>query len=519
MRSFGGWKRRRTSVVAPLLILGLAAVASLGIAASASTSFSGPRLGQPTGLTASVTGQEVDLSWLAVPEATRYRVADTEQGFGHTSATTIEIRVSTTGRYTFEVCADASGYRESSPAALTVRVTGSLTPTPTLSPSPVIAGGPTASPTPTAIPTPSRASVSAPSPTPTPALRVLSIAVSGNHLVDQQGSTVVLRGADTSGTEYACVSEDSIFDGSAEESAASIAAMRVWGFNAARVNLNESCWLGVQGVTPAVSGAAYRSAVEGYVDALSADGMYVIVDMHFSSTGGGSPATDQEPMPDATYATAFWSSVATAFKGNHAVIFDLFNEPYPNGDTDSAAAWTCDLEGSAGGTCSGFAYSAVGMQAMLSAVRATGATNVVMVGGPQYAGDVDQWLAHEPVDSLRPAQLAASIHVYWWSVSRPDWSPCYASSCWTGQIAPLAEVVPVVTGEFGEMDCGDTLYPPYLDFADAHGVSYLAWAWFAGNCDGPSLLGTSQSDYASGTPSAEGVAYRQHLDALGLGTS
>ncbi|HLI73728.1 MAG TPA: hypothetical protein VKU86_07595, partial [Acidimicrobiales bacterium] len=31
----------------------------------------------------------------------------------------------------------------------------------------------------------------------------LSIAVSGNHFVDQNGATVVLRGANTSGTEYA----------------------------------------------------------------------------------------------------------------------------------------------------------------------------------------------------------------------------------------------------------------------------------------------------------------------------
>jgi aryl-phospho-beta-D-glucosidase BglC (GH1 family) len=293
--------------------------------------------------------------------------------------------------------------------------------------------------------------------------------------------------------------------------------MQAWGFNAARVNLNESCWLGVQGTAPAVSGAAYRAAIESYVDALNAAGMYVLVDMHFSSTGGSSPATDQEPMPDATYGTAFWTSVASAFEGNHAVIFDLFNEPYPNDNTDSAASWTCDLKGSAGGTCSGFSYTAVGMQAMLDAVRATGATNVVMIGGPQYAGDVDQWLQYEPVDTLNPPQLAASVHVYWDTPSNPDYSPCYASSCWTGQLAPLAQVVPVVTGEFGEMDCGDTLYPPYLDFADANGVSYLAWAWFAGGCDGPSLLGTSQSDYASGTPSAEGVAYEQHLEALGLG--
>ena len=75
----------------------------------------------------------------------------------------------------------------------------------------------------------------------------MSIAVSGNHFVNQSGSTVVLRGVDTSGTEYACVSQQEIFDGKQEASPTSIAAMKSWGFNSARVELNESCWSGSKG--------------------------------------------------------------------------------------------------------------------------------------------------------------------------------------------------------------------------------------------------------------------------------
>jgi endoglucanase len=341
---------------------------------------------------------------------------------------------------------------------------------------------------------------------------VVSIAVSASHLVDWAGEPVVLRGADTSGTEYACVSERSIFDGSEEASPSSIAAMRSWGFNAARVELNESCWLGTQGVKPAYSGRAYQEAVEQYVRALNAAGMYVILDMHFSSTGAARKATGQEPMPDERYAPAFWSSVAEAFKGDPAVIFDLFNEPYPNRNTDSQDAWKCVLDGSAGGTCKGFRYQAAGMQQLLDAVRATGASNVVMVGGPQYAGDLDRWLQYEPVDPLH--QLAASIHVYWKNTRSPEFSPCFASSCWQEVLAPLSAQVPIVVGEFGELDCGDSLYPPFLDFADSHGISYLAWAWFVGSCARePSLI----SSYA-GTPTAFGIGYRQHLAALGLGS-
>jgi endoglucanase len=342
------------------------------------------------------------------------------------------------------------------------------------------------------------------------AVAALGVRIDGNHLADASGHALVLRGADTSGTEYACVSEHTIFDGTEEASPSSIAAMRSWGFNAARVELNESCWLGIQKVPTAVSGLAYRHAVEVYVDALVAAGMYVIVDLHFSSTGGNRKATGQEPMPDERYAPAFWTSVATAFRDDPAVIFDLFNEPYPNGNTDSAASWRCVLDGSAGGTCTGFRYQAAGLQQLLDSVRATGATNVVMAGGPQYAGDLDQWRIDAPVDPLH--QLAASIHVYWRNPAHPDYSPCWAASCWHRVLAPLARQVPVVVGEFGELDCGATLYPPFLDFADRHDISYLGWAWFTGSCARePSLI----SSY-DGTPTPYGIGYRDHLAALGL---
>jgi endoglucanase len=334
----------------------------------------------------------------------------------------------------------------------------------------------------------------------------LSVAVEGNHLVNADGRTVVLRGANTTGTEYACVSEDSIFDGKAEARTASIAAMRSWHFNAARVELNESCWLGIQSVRRNVSGLAYRHAIENYVAALNEAGMYVIIDLHFSSTGGQRKATGQVPMPDARYTPAFWVSVARAFKHNPAVIFDLFNEPYPNNNTDSAASWNCDLRGSAGGTCRGFGYRATGMQRLLTVVRHTGAANVVMVGGPQYAGDLDRWARYAPADRLH--QLAASIHIYWRNRSHPDYSPCYRATCWHRVLAPLSARVPIVVGEFGELDCGDTLYPPFLAFADRHGISYLAWAWFTGSCAAePSLI----TGYQTGAPTPYGLAYRTHL--------
>ena len=62
-----------------------------------------------------------------------------------------------------------------------------------------------------------------------------------------------LLGVNRSGAEYACVEEGKIFDGPTDW--ASIKAMKSWKINAVRVPLNESCWLGINGVEPSLSGA------------------------------------------------------------------------------------------------------------------------------------------------------------------------------------------------------------------------------------------------------------------------
>jgi hypothetical protein len=63
-------------------------------------------------------------------------------------------------------------------------------------------------------------------------------------------------------------------------------------------------------------------------------------------------AVCQKPMPDARYATQFWTGVADAFKGNDAVVFDLFNEPYPDmpAEWNKTLGWQCLRDG---GTCTG----------------------------------------------------------------------------------------------------------------------------------------------------------------------
>lgn len=314
--------------------------------------------------------------------------------------------------------------------------------------------------------------------------------VSGAQLVTSTGAPVQLRGVDRSGTEYACVQGWGIFDGPSDST--SVATIASWHTNAVRVPLNEDCWLGINGVAAAYSGANYRNAIVNYVNELNAAGLQAVLDLHWGAPGT-TLATSQEQMPDASHAPAFWTSVATTFAHDPAVMFDLFNEPHD-------VSWNCWRNGCY--MANGVLVS--GMQTLLNDVRATGATQPVLVEGLGWANDLSGWLAYAPSDPLH--NVAASAHIY-------NFTGCNTSTCWNSVFAPIAAKYPLVTGEFGETDCTANWIDTYMPWADSHGVSYLAWTWNAGggwSCsNGPALLNSYD-----GTPNAFGAGYKQHLAAL-----
>jgi hypothetical protein len=280
--------------------------------------------------------------------------------------------------------------------------------------------------------------------------------------------------------------------------------MKTWNIHAVRSPLNEECWLGVNG---SPSGATYQQGVKDYVDLLVANGINVILDLHWTwgayTTGPDWHCTDehatcQKPVPDAKYAPQFWTGVANTFKGNDAVVFDLFNEPYPEiaSDWNKTLGWQCLRDG---GTCTGIPYEVAGMQDLVDAVRATGATNMLMVSGLEWTNDMREWLAHRPADPLN--NIVASWHAY-------SFNACATESCWDSQIAPLAEQVPVVLGEFGQDNCAFDYMQRLVDWADAHGLGYLAWTWNPWGCSTGAVL---IKDW-SGTPEpGVGEGFKAHL--------
>ncbi len=64
--------------------------------------------------------------------------------------------------------------------------------------------------------------------------------------------------------------------------------MAKWNVNTVRVPLNEDCWLGINGVKSAFSGARYRTAIDSYVQRLRGAGIFTILDLHWSAPGAPS---------------------------------------------------------------------------------------------------------------------------------------------------------------------------------------------------------------------------------------
>ncbi|MFC9627968.1 cellulase family glycosylhydrolase [Streptomyces mirabilis] len=329
--------------------------------------------------------------------------------------------------------------------------------------------------------------------------------VSGNKLVDADGTTRRLLGVNRSGGEFMCVQGYGIFDGPVDD--ASVKAIADWKANTVRIPLNEECWLGLSNIKPEYAGANYISAVKDLVAKIEAHGMTPLVELHWNHgqyTGNSAGCSDvhatcQKPMPDAQYSPAFWSSVAGTFKDDQAVAFDLFNEPYPDRATSTTAqAWGCWKDG---GSCPGIGYEVAGMQDLVDAVRGTGARNLILAGGLAYSNDLSQWLTYKPSDPT--GNLVAAFHTY-------NFNTCASESCWNSTLAPVAAQVPLVAGEIGENTCSHGFVDTAMKWFDDRGLSYLGWTWNTWDCSsGPSLI----SDY-DGTPTSYGAGLRDHLRAL-----
>ena len=321
------------------------------------------------------------------------------------------------------------------------------------------------------------------------AVDLTGLKVSGNTIVNGKGQKVLLRGVNKSGTEFACIQGYGFYDGT--DLPTIIAAILSWKANIVRIPLNEQCWLNIN-VKPAYGGSNYITAVDTLVQLILKNGMAVILDLHWTSST--SVANKQEPMPNTVNSVNFWKQVATKYGSEQRIIFDLFNEPYPDNNQDTTAAWTCLLNG---GTCQGISYQVAGMQSLVTAIRSVNAKNILMIGGVEYANALTNWMQYAPKDPLN--NIVPSWHSY-------NFNLCNTQACWDKVIGPITQKYPIIVGEIGENDCSYGYINSLMVWLDSKAANYLAWTFNAWDChSGPALVDSNWN------PTGFGAGYKSHL--------
>ncbi len=282
--------------------------------------------------------------------------------------------------------------------------------------------------------------------------------VQGATIYDSNGKPHLFHGLDRPSLEWSA-SGDHLSLGDYQN-------MASWKANVVRIALNQDFWLSD---SPSYSGS-YSAVVDQQIGWAESAGMDVVLDLHWSDKGDYSVKPAQQRMADA-HSLMFWSQVAARYKSDPRVLFELYNEPHD-------VSWEVWLSGGA----SGDGFTVAGMQQLYQAVRSGGAQNLVVVGGLQYAFD----LSGVPTHRVQGTNIVYATHPY--QQTGKD------ASTWDGAFGFLTKTDPVMATEFGASNsaCPTTYDSQLISYADAHNMSWSAWAWYKGDCTFPALI----SDWA-----------------------
>jgi endoglucanase len=295
--------------------------------------------------------------------------------------------------------------------------------------------------------------------------------VKGNMILGANGAQYIFHGIGRDGLEYNCSGEGPLDEKSLSYMGAgkNTATETYWGANTVRLPVSEGFWLNGAPGYPC-SAQQYQALVEQTVSNLTALHLNVMIDLQWVDAGGQSgQGGAQWPSPDADSIT-FWTQVATLYKGYSNVLFELYNEPYP-------PDWTCWVNGCSYTGVTGFSndcncsktvsYAGVGMQALVNAVRATGASNLVIVGGMNWG----YTLTDLPTYGLTGSNIVYDTHPYPYTDKLP--------TTWNRAFGGISRTYPVISAESGQYDCGTGYVSQLYDYLDSLKISWVAWAWYA----------------------------------------
>jgi aryl-phospho-beta-D-glucosidase BglC (GH1 family) len=306
--------------------------------------------------------------------------------------------------------------------------------------------------------------------------------VAGTQLVDAAtGQPVRLRGVNCASLEWSA-------DGEGHIAKSVQVAVTEWHANLIRLPLSQDSWFG-KGTRQADGGGAYRALVKELVDFCAAHDAYILLDLHWSDGGDWGENIGQHNLPDRN-SLIFWKDVAKIYRDDPAVLFDLYNEPNrTDWDTWHRGGEVTETDER---TKEKTKYKAVGMQALIDAIRSVGAKNVVVASGINWACELEGIPAGHALADPRGRGVVYAIHVYphaFENLGRETIAQV------TARIEAFAKKFPVLVGEFGSnakewpfpKDSGYTdekWNREFLAVLEDHGWNWAAWDFhpFAGPC-------------------------------------
>jgi endoglucanase len=283
--------------------------------------------------------------------------------------------------------------------------------------------------------------------------KTLAVHASGNRLVDGQDRIVWLQGVNVGNLSIRSDEEHKILW-------AVHVALTDWNANVIRLPVLDRFWFGKgRGETTGNDAEAYRAIVDKVIKIAAGKGAYVVFDLHRYLT------------PDAS-CVVFWKNAAARYKDNPAVLFDILNEPHDTSWEVWRNGGPVELKGKTPAT-----IQSVGMQALVDAVRGTGAKNLIVAGGLGYAFDLSGIVNGYALDDKGGDGIMYATHFYNWHGN------------WAKHILGTAEKYPVLVGEVGadinkmnfipanKQEDPYTWVPDAIGFIQKNHLNWTAWCF------------------------------------------
>lgn len=298
---------------------------------------------------------------------------------------------------------------------------------------------------------------------PNPSRWPKEIRVVGNRLHDPDGNEVWLQGVNAGGLETLPQDDQPV--------KSLVVAIDEWKANCIRIPIKDDFWFG-KSAYQKDGGKYYREKIDFMVTLAANRGAYVVIDLH------------RYRAPKKEHAE-FWKDCAARYKDHPAVLFDILNEPHGitwdvwrnggyvanEGAIDESAFLTAEEKAANRG------FESIGMQALVEAVRSTGAKNIVIAGGLFWCNDLTGVVNGYALDDPTGNGIMYSWHTYHWHTG------------WAEKVLPAAEKYPIFLGEVGadikkmgfipEEDQEDpyTWVPDMLGFIQKHRINWTGWCF------------------------------------------